>query len=46
MTLQTGMDYLMDLPILDLYDTIKEVAEIVDERKRISAGNQNRRKNR
>lgn len=34
MTLQTGMDYFMNLPVAELIDTIREVAEIVDERKR------------
>ena len=46
MTLQTGIDYLSSLSVSDLLDTIKEVEEIVDERKRVQAGNKNRRNHR
>ena len=40
--LQTGIDYLSSLSVSELLDTIKEVAEVVDDRKRIQAGNKNR----
>lgn len=43
MDLRTGMDYFYSLPVTDLLDTIREVAEIGDDRrKRIQARNQNR----
>lgn len=42
-TLNMGMDKLLSMPISELMDTVKEVVEVVNERKRISAGNQNRR---
>lgn len=42
MTLNMGMDALLSMPISDLLDTIKEVAEVVSDRKRIQARNQNR----
>jgi len=37
MALQTSMDYFAAMPISELFDTIKEVSEIVSERKRIQA---------
>ena len=43
MTVNMGMDALLSMPISDLLDTIKEVAEVVDDRKRIQARYQNRR---
>lgn len=45
MSLQTGVDYFDSLSVLDLLDTIKEVSEIVTERKRIQAGGKNSRSN-
>ena len=44
MTVNMGMDALLSMPISDLLDTIKEVAEVVDDRKRIQASHQNRRR--
>lgn len=44
MTVQTGIDYLSGLPVTELLDVIKEVAEIGDERKRVQAGNTHSRK--
>ena len=38
-----GMDRLLSMPVIDLLDTIKEVSEVVNERKRISAGHSSRR---
>ncbi len=46
MTLNMGMDKLMSMPISDLLDIIREVREVVDDRKRIQARNQNRRRRR
>ena len=43
MQLNTGIDYLMGLPLDCLIELMKEVAEVVDDRKRIQAGNKNRR---
>lgn len=42
MSLNMGMDRLLSMPISDLLDTVREVAEVVGERKRISAGSKNR----
>lgn len=41
MTLQTGIDYLQSLSIFELLDIIKEVSEIVNDRKRVQAGGKN-----
>lgn len=46
MTLNMGMDKLMSMPISDFLDIIREVREVVDDRKRIQARNQNRRRRR
>lgn len=43
MTVQAGIDYLYSLPLSELLELMKEVAEVVDDRKRIQAGNKNRR---
>lgn len=39
-----GMDKLLSIPILDLLDIVKEVAEVVSDRKRIQARSQDRRR--
>ena len=41
MTTQAGIDYLYSLPVSELLDLMKEVTEVVNERKRVSAGNKN-----
>lgn len=46
MTLNMGMDSLLAMPVSDLLDTVREVEEVVSERKRIQTRNQNRRNRR
>ena len=41
MITQAGIDYLYSLPVSELLDLMKEVTEVVNERKRVSAGNKN-----
>jgi hypothetical protein len=43
MTLRTGLDSLSAMPIGEWVDTIREVGEVIDERKRIQANGKNRR---
>ena len=43
MTMQTGIDYLSSLSVLELLELAKEVHEVVDERKRIQTSHKNRR---
>lgn len=42
-SLQTGIDYLSSLSVLELLELAKEVHEVVDERKRVQTRNQNKR---
>ena len=42
--LQTGIDYLSSLSVLELLELAKEVHEVVDERKRVQARNKNKRR--
>ena len=44
MTLNMGMDDLLSMPVADLLEVVKEVAEVVSERKRIQARNKDSRK--
>lgn len=46
MTLRTGVDSLSSMPIGEWVDMLKEVGEVIDERKRIQADGPNRRRNR
>ena len=46
MTIKAGIEYLHSLPLLELLDLIKEVSEVVDDRKRVQARYQNSRNNR
>lgn len=46
MTLNMGMDTLLSMPIMELLDIILEVDEVVSERKRIQARNQDSRHHR
>ncbi len=40
------MDRLREMPIIELLDTVKEVGEVVSDRKRIQARDQDRRRDR
>ncbi len=44
MTLQTGIDKLSELPLEEWIETIREVSEVVNERKRIQADGKNSRR--
>ncbi len=44
MTLQTGIDKLAEMPLEEWIETIKEVSEVVNERKRIQADGKNSRR--
>lgn len=44
MTLQTGIDKLSGLPLEEWIETIREVSEVVNERKRIQADGKNSRR--
>lgn len=43
MTVKAGIDYLYSLPLSELLELMKEVSEVVDDRKRTQAGNKNSR---
>ena len=45
-TLNMDMDKLLSKPVSDFMDIIKEVSEVVSDRKRAQAGDQNRRNHR
>lgn len=45
MTLHMGMDILLSMPVAEFLDTVKEVAEVVND-KRTSTANKNRRNDR
>lgn len=42
-SMQTGIEYLSSLSVLELLELAKEVSEVVEERKRIRTSNKNRR---
>ena len=46
MSLQTGFDKLSAMPLEEWAETIREVSEVVEDRKRIQADGKNRRRSR
>lgn len=44
MTLQTGLDKFSEMPLTEWVETIREVSEVVNERKRIQANGKDSRR--
>lgn len=44
MSVHSGMDYLLGLPLSEFIDIVHEVIEIGEERKRVQNSNKNRRR--